>query len=336
MVNNLIFNLKQKLNTLQDKLKEEKKFIASILDTQPSLVVVLDTEGRIIRFNKACENITGYTIEEVQGKLIWEILLVEGEQQEIKNIFEKIKNNSSTTQNYKNHWKAKNGKLHFISWSNTVITDKNDQIKYIIATGIDITENKEQQEKINYMNFHDSLTDLYNREYLEKKLQQLDTTKEMPISIIMGDANGLKLINDTYGHIIGDQMLIEIADLLKDSCRENDIISRWGGDEFIILLPQTELEEAQTICRRINNSCSNHSIKKIPLSIALGAATKKDESDDIYDILKKSEERMYKNKLIQSEDRKRNILKSLLFTLKNQTDESKRHIKNVEKISLAL
>lgn len=335
MQNNLIFTLKKKVNQLQNELAEEKNFLSSLLDIQPSLVVVLDPEGRIIKFNQACTELTGYTSEEIKGQIIWETLIPKHELKETKEIFKQLKAKDFPNE-HQNHWLDKYGNKHLISWSNTIITNQDKKLKYIVGTGIDITKSKEQENKINYLNFHDHLTDLYNRSYLEDKMHEFNDKEELPISLIMGDANGLKLINDTYGHAIGDQMLIEIASILTNSCRREDIIARWGGDEFVVLLPKTTIEEARLIAQRIEKRCSQATINQIPLSMALGTAVKEDLTDSIIDVLKRAEDRMYKNKLVQSKDRKKEVLKSILFKLKSETDEVKRHLKHVEKVSLAL
>lgn len=91
------------------------------------------------------------------------------------------------------------------------------------------------------------LTDLYNRRYLEKEMERLDTQRHFPLSIIMADLNGLKLVNDTYGHNTGDEMLKTAAGILKKVCRKDDIVARWGGDEFVILLSQTSNENPHLV-----------------------------------------------------------------------------------------
>jgi len=101
----------------------------------------------------------------------------------------------------------------------------------------DITDRKEYEDKIRYMSFHDYLTGLYNRAFFEEELARLNVERNLPLSIVMGDVNGLKMVNDTYGHEKGDELLKKVAEILKQSFRKSDIISRWGGDEFIILLP---------------------------------------------------------------------------------------------------
>lgn len=92
----------------------------------------------------------------------------------------------------------------------------------------------------------------------------------------MGDVNGLKVVNDTLGHLQGDKLLIDISNVIKSSCRKNDLIFRWGGDEICIILPNTTAKEAELICNEIKKNCKEKSDSIIPLSIALGTSTKND------------------------------------------------------------
>ncbi len=155
------------------------------------------------------------------------------------------------------------------------------------------------EEKVRYQSFHDGLTGLYNRVYLEKEMERLDTERQLPIGIIMADLNGLKLVNDAFGHTVGDEMLKQAAEILKNSCRREDIIARWGGDEFVIFLPQTTERDAKAICQRIDEKCKITYVKEAPLSLALGAAIKTGPSQDLAAILNEADENMYKHKLAE-------------------------------------
>ena len=108
----------------------------------------------------------------------------------------------------------------------------------IMVLVIDITARKKEAERIKYLSFHDGLTGLYNRAYFEEELKRLDTPRQLPLSFIIGDLNSLKLVNDSYGHRFGDAMIIRAAKIIKKYCRDEDVIARWGGDEFVILLAE--------------------------------------------------------------------------------------------------
>lgn len=185
---------------------------------------------------------------------------------------------------------------------------------------------KAAEEEILYLSFHDKLTGLYNRRYFLDALSRLDTPRQYPISIIMGDANGLKLINDAFGHKAGDDFLIRVSEIMKESCRQEDILSRVGGDEFVILLPGVGYAETHKITNRIKSMCASETNLPIKLSIALGSATKDSISQDINDVLKLAEDRMYSLKISESKAIKNEIIQDLLQKLKKNNPKLERKI----------
>jgi diguanylate cyclase (GGDEF)-like protein len=168
------------------------------------------------------------------------------------------------------------------------------------------------------------LTGLYNRRFFEEETKRIDTERELPISIIMGDINGLKLTNDTFGHSEGDNLIKNAAKAIKNACRADDIAARWGGDEFVILLPKTKKEETEAIAKRIKNTCSNIKICSLNVSIAFGWDTKESKNEDLSKVLKSAEDYMYKHKIVESNSMRGNIVNAISNTLheKNPKIES--------------
>ena len=191
--------------------------------------------------------------------------------------------------------KKKNGDIIWVQISSRVLHDKNDKPYY---EGIvrDITEQKSTLNKIEYLSFHDKLTGLYNRTYFDEELKRVDTKRRHPVSIVFGDMNGLKKVNDRYGHLEGDHLLREMARILKLCFRSEDIVARWGGDEFIIILPRTSIEIANKIIGRIKKRSRQLRSRKHTLSIAPGASTRSDSKQDFESVIKEAENRMYLDK----------------------------------------
>ena len=164
-----------------------------------------------------------------------------------------------------------------------------------VATAI---ERKRTEEKIRHLSFHDALTGLYNRAYFQEELERYNFPRYYPLSIMMVDINGLKAINDTFGHNQGDRLLQHFASLLNSISRKGDVIARLGGDEFVILLPSTTPQEAYRICERIRKICEEDKTEPAYLrpSIALGDATQKGEYQNTEALLKEADKRMYQNK----------------------------------------
>lgn len=198
----------------------------------------------------------------------------------------------------------------------------------------DITERKQSDEQIRYLSFHDKMTGLFNRAYFIKVLEQYDMERQLPLSIILGDVNSLKLINDAFGHHEGDKILNEVAKILVNCCRREDIIARWGGDEFIVLLSKTSYNDALKVCERIREACSNSQRNSKYISIALGLATKEYPDESMERVIKEAESNMYRNKFTESTSTRNAIISSLESTLQEKTYETKEHCKRMQKLAL--
>ncbi len=131
----------------EEALKRERDFIAAVLQTAGALVVVLDTEGRIVRFNRACEQASGYRFEEVKGQRVWDFLLVPEEMEGVKAAFEDLWT-KGLPNTHENFWVRKDGERRRIVWSNTVILNLRGSVEHVIATGLDVTEVKQMQEQL--------------------------------------------------------------------------------------------------------------------------------------------------------------------------------------------
>ncbi|MFW6025446.1 MAG: HD-GYP domain-containing protein, partial [Candidatus Woesearchaeota archaeon] len=207
--------------------------------------------------------------------------------------------------------------------------------KHILSTRIENLLNlKLYQEKIKYFRFHDQLTDLFNRDYFMEELERLDTKRQYPLALIMGDVNGLKFVNDAFGHDKGDYLLKEIANILKNNLREEDIVARIGGDEFGILLPETTEEKTKEIIERINNNCKEAEFDYLEISIALGYCVKKTEKENINEVFIAADNNMYENKISEEKRKKENIIKSLKNRLFKKSNESEEHLIRMKNIAL--
>ncbi|MGM0411166.1 MAG: diguanylate cyclase [Bacillota bacterium] len=197
-------------------------------------------------------------------------------------------------------------------------------------------EQVKYRKKIEYKSFHDELTNIYNRRFFEKEIKRMDTNNHLPLTIIMTDLNGLKIINDSKGHKVGDELLLKAANLIKNSIRKKDIIARFGGDEFAILLSNTSKKRANEIIKRIKKKCKKTENSNLPVSLGIGLATKKLPEEKIEQILKKADNNMYQNKLLASRSTKSKIVTSLLNSLRAKSSETKEHSERMIKLSKKL
>jgi len=335
---NGVWNAIERREALVKLAVERKKYLLTLLSIGDGVLVV-DTNGKVEMLNQLAERMTGWTMEEAVGKYYKEVFVLSHENEEliINDPIEGVLT-TDTRQELGNHamLTSKNGTKYYLEDSAAPIKDDKENTIGVVLVFRDVTEKKEQREKINYLSFHDSLTGLYNRRFFEEEMKRLDTERNLPISIIMGDVNGLKLTNDIFGHAAGDVLLIKTAEVLKKVCRADDIIARWGGDEFIILLPKTKIEEAEEIVLRIKNQFSIEDIKAIKASISMGYDTKNYEHEDILHAMENAEDKMYSEKTLEYRKTNSNIMETIIRTLHGISPKEKEHAENVSEISQSL
>jgi diguanylate cyclase (GGDEF)-like protein/PAS domain S-box-containing protein len=197
----------------------------------------------------------------------------------------------------------------------------------------DITERKLYEIKLQYISLHDQLTGLYNRNFFEEELVRLDNSRDYPITIVSADLDGLKLVNDTLGHVKGDEMLIDCANVLKKSLRQSDILARIGGDEFAAILLRTDAETGETICGRIRDSISSlkQSDSDLPLSLSLGMATAISlEDSTLHELLKTADDYMYREKLYRRSSTRNQIVQALMVALSERDFIAEGHADRVQ------
>lgn len=218
-----------------------------------------------------------------------------------------------------------------------------DDIYHVTALMHGVWNHKERQEavlqmqkyneEVKHLSFHDALTGLYNRRFFEGELKRLDTPRNLPLSIVMGDVNGLKLANDIFGHEAGDMLIKTAALMMKKCCRADDIIARWGGDEYIILLPRTTTEEAEKIAQRIKKSLADTRIHAIKGSISMGCGTKYNAGEDVQRAIEAAEEKMYLEKTLNSKKFNKQAIEEILDALFTILPGVEAHSRRVSELS---
>ncbi|OUL29538.1 ATPase [Nostoc sp. T09] len=159
VVYNLIYREVTERKRTEEILEKERNFISAVLNTAGALVLVLDAQGQIVRFNQACEQTTGYSFDEVRGRYFWNIFLIPEEVEPVKAVFQQLQS-GKVAKNYENYWLTKNGSRRLIAWSNTILKDDEGNIEYVIGTGIDITESKQVEAALQESKrFAESVTD---------------------------------------------------------------------------------------------------------------------------------------------------------------------------------
>jgi len=312
---------------LEDRLGEIEEKIEIFMDASLDGIVIHDN-GTIVKANKAFLEMFSAPAEDIAGRHLMEF--ISAEYQDIfserleKNVTDAIEvsGNKST------------GSMVYADTSGGYIVYEGRKLRMEIFH--DISDLRRSEKKIKYLKFHDSLTELYNRTYLEKVLGNVYRERNLPLNFIICDLNGLKLVNDAFGYREGDKLLKRVAKILKYCSRKEDIVARWGGDEFFILLPRSTAAEVEDVLFRIRNICTNTKDQKIPLNISIGTATRDDSSQDYRDIIKEAEANMYTNKLLERKSIYNSILASLERMLWEKSHETKEHAERLKGLILKL
>jgi diguanylate cyclase (GGDEF)-like protein/PAS domain S-box-containing protein len=280
---------------ITERKEAEETLLVKERAIQSSLnaIAIADLGGNLTYVNPSFLKLWGYDSEkDVLGKSIPEFC---SEKEDANEIIVALQNSGS--------WigellaKKKDGSTFFAQLSANLVTSPDGKPICMQASFIDTTERKKAETEILYLSYHDQLTGLYNRRFFEEELKRLDTKRQLPASIIMADVDGLKYVNDSYGHETGDRLLIAASEIIKNSCRKEDIITRWGGDEFIIFLPKTSEKDARDVIDRIRKASKiQKSDDKINISISLGLTTKNDSNESIEHIIKQADKNMYIDK----------------------------------------
>ncbi|KAF0092565.1 MAG: diguanylate cyclase and metal dependent phosphohydrolase [Fusobacteria bacterium] len=318
--------------------KSEELFKTTLLSVGDGVISV-DAKGKVLILNKVAQELTGWNHEEALGKSIQEIFhIIDATTRERSDnpVQKVILTGDTLEQTNQNILISKDGIERPIEDSTAPIKDEQDNITGVVLVFRDYTEKKKRLDEIIYLSFHDNLTGLYNQSFFEAEMERIDTKRNLPFTVIMGDVNGLKLVNDTFGHALGDELLIKVAEIMKISCREDDIIARVGGDEFIILLPKTDSIQAGKLIDRILGLMKNEKIKDIDVSVSFGWATKTDMEQTKGFITKKAEDSMYTNKLIEGQEFRSRVIDNIILAINRKSPWEEAHSKRVSELCVAV
>ena len=176
----------------------------------------------------------------------------------------------------------------------------NDKIAMFVLGSREITSRKEMEEELTFLSFHDSLTGLYNRRFFEEQMTLLDGGRSNPVSVISCDIDGLKIINDHFGHQHGDEMIVTVSRVLQEAVRSDDIVARIGGDEFAIIMPHCSANGVDRIYLRIKEALGRVHMKindmDVPIMVSMGRAVRTGREVSIRVLFKTADDEMYLEK----------------------------------------
>ncbi|NLV22484.1 MAG: diguanylate cyclase [Syntrophomonadaceae bacterium] len=325
----LIEDITEKINVIKE-LEESERSKHMVLLNLPGMAYrcIYDREWLIQFVSEGCLEITGYKAEILQHNrdLAFYDIIVPEYREIVRKEWGRIIA-EKTAFKFEYPIITASGKIRWVYEQAQPNYNQFGRVESVDGLIIDISNRKLIENKILYLNYHDFLTGLYNRRFYEDEKLRLDNEENLPLSVIIGDINGLKLINDSLGHEVGDMLIKETARILSECCRKGDILARTGGDEFTILMPRTSHEEAMTIYMIIQQAFIDEAMinENNYMNISLGYNTKERMSESLNQVIKLAEDNMYKHKLLEHKSSHSAIIATMKSTMFNISHETEAH-----------
>jgi diguanylate cyclase (GGDEF)-like protein/PAS domain S-box-containing protein len=329
-------------------IKDSIEYTQSIVDTVREPMLVLDSGLKIVSASRSFYKTFNVIPEETEGQLIFDLGNKQWDIPKLRELLEKILPKRTTFDGYEviHKFPAIGEKTMLLNARRLYRkTNKTDMILLAIE---DITERKKienalqkSEERFKYMSFHDKLTGLYSRVYFSEEMARLgkDLSRLVPLSIISIDIDGLKLINDTFGHEAGDELLISVAKIISMPFRKIDMIARIGGDEFCIILPRTEHQIALTKKAEITKLVDKHNQENpsFQMNMSIGVATSESvKEENIYDIYQRADKNMYEYKVIHPDSPKSGVVDMLLAALSERDFMAQGHSERLTDLAVMM
>lgn len=317
---------------VEDELFIEKETLKTTLMSMGDGVIATDEDGLVVLMNPIAERLTGYTFKEAKGQPFDKVFYIIDEHSREKHdslVYEILKTGRTLELEKDTLLMNKYGKEIPVEDSAAPIRNSEGQVKGAVVVFRDHTAEKERIRQIEYLSFHDQLTDLYNRRFLEEELKRLNTDRNFPLSVLVMDVNGLKLMNDAFGHSKGDELLKKVAQIIRQQTRADDIIARVGGDEFTILLPKTSMKEVEIVVDRISTGLSRFKVGGMPVTASFGWEAKHRREEPTEHILKKAEEKMYRQKMENKQKLAQEAVETIMRTFFDGFPNEEEHAERV-------
>ncbi|MCE5196446.1 MAG: diguanylate cyclase [Negativicutes bacterium] len=312
------------------KLQKRMNLYHLLADKASDAMLFIDLEGHILEINQAAIAMYGYSFEEFLRLRFHDLSAPD---QGTSTLQENKKVDDSRDFYETIHYTKSQVPIQVeVSESRMMLEDK--LVRLCIVR--DISARKEAEENFIYLSYHDLLTGLYNRRFYEEELNRLDIAAKLPLSVVMCDINGLKMINDSFGHLVGDEFLRSTAEILQKACRDGEICCRLGGDEFAVILPHTNSAAAQERINTIKKLALEVKTSKPGYSISLGSDTKETVEQAISEVLINAENDLFRNKLYERSSLRSHTIDIILNTLFAKSSRESNHSQRVSAISQAL
>jgi len=332
-MHSLVNDLEAKVKERTAQLEDSKNSLQLLLDSTAEGVYGIDTDGICTFCNAGAARMLGYDgPEQLVGKRMHSLMhhsRADGSPMPVEDcrILRALGSGQGTHADDEVFWLRDGSSIEIEYRSYPQFRD--GKVIGAVISFMDNAERRRAQEHIYYLTYHDSLTGLHNRPYFEEALTRLDTRQNLPISIVFGDVNGLKLTNDVMGHAAGDLLLKRAAEALRRICRDDDVVARVGGDEFAVILPRTSAAAAAKVVARIKRELADTQAPLINASVSMGTDTKTEPDEDIERVMSSAESAMYREKTVNRKATATETIKTIIDALHAKSPRDGAHSHSV-------
>lgn len=278
----------EKMDKMKLKMFEQTKDIVCRLELIP--------KPQFTYLSPSVEAILGYTLEEYMKNPMLPFEIVHPDDREIQ--FSKIRGDADFSKLFQVRMKHKNG--HYVWLEDYIIPQYNEDNQLVACESIsrNIQERKELMLRLEKLGYNDNLTGLFNKNYFLKEMNLLNTTINIPVGIVVCDLDNLKYVNDSLGHSSGDILIKNTAEVLKSVFNNEHVISRTGGDEFVIIVKNKSLHEVKRLYAELERVIKmfNEKNKNIPIKISTGLEYSETSISKMQSTLDIADGNMYKQK----------------------------------------
>lgn len=325
----LLYSQMQRFTTIKELKKSEQQFKTMFEQAPIGMSLTNLITGEITSVNQSYLDILAMKREDLLCRR-WEEITYPEDKKISAEITEKMRLGDEGPFNFDKRFIRSDGSVVWTNLSLSVFDPGEEGVMESLCMTIDISQRKSEEERVLYASTHDSLTDLYDRSHFETYVRDLKVEGKLPLSVVFGDVNALRIINEAFGREEGNLLLQRIASIIKKSIKPEDYASRVGGDEIALILFNTPVSDAELLIKEIREKVSELKVQNsVRTSISLGVCGMNTIEEDLNEIIKKAEKDVGNRKLMESPHMRGRAVYAIINTLHEKNKREELHSRRV-------
>ena len=321
---------------ITEQLQQSERRFKLMFEQAPIGITVTDSvSGKALEVNRAFLDIIRMTRDEF-AQVTWIDITHPDDLEDDKMMMKSLIANEIDSYHMDKRYRRPDGSYVWAHMAITAINSETSDEPLHLCMVMDITARKEMESAILWANRHDVLTGIENRQSFEEQIEVCDKARRYPLSVLIGDLNGLKVVNDAFGRETGDDLLIATAKVLQRHTEHLGVCARIGGDEFGIMLPETEEDAAWRVAEQLQAAIGELSVRGVRMTMSFGVATKRSQGESLNEISKQAENMLSRSKLTESPSAHSRAVHTIINTLHEKNRREELHSRRVSVLSVRL